>query len=151
MTGRMVIQEIKALSVPADATLDIWSLMASATSPIILHGFELYSDAIAAAMLDINFHRISAVGSGGSASSTEELLNERLTAVTGSFRTLDTTPGTPSGGFMGYQWEQLGPIGHIFTPEMRPLSEISEGYALTLNTATAFIASGFVAWEETGA
>lgn len=151
MSGRMVIQQFKGISVPADSSVDIWSILASATSLVRLHGFELYSNAIAAAMIDVDLHRISAVGSGGAASSTEELLDERFTAVTASLRTLDTTIGTLAGGLMGYQWEQLGPIGHIFTPEMRPLSKVSEGFALTLNTATAFIASGFVAWEETGA
>jgi hypothetical protein len=144
--GRIVYQEFKALSVPG--TCDIWSVLAGAANKIKIHGFELTSNAIAAVILDINFHRITAVGSGGSSSTTEELADESDGAITANVRTLDTTPGANGGGFMGWQWEQLGPLGIIFTPEMRQTSKVSEGFALTLNTATAFIASGFLCYEE---
>jgi len=146
--GRVVYQELKGLSVPADATLDVWSLIASSTQKIKLLGFELTSSAITAGVIDCNLHRISAAGSGGSASTTEELADEETTAVTGSVRTLDTTPGTDAGGLQAWQWEQLGPIGHVYTPEMAPVSKVSEGFALTWNTATSATVSGWICWEE---
>lgn len=145
--GRMVMQQID-VTLASDATQDIWSLMAGASNKIILHGWELTSDATAASIIDINLHRISAVGSVGAASTTEELLDEVDSAVTGSIRTEDTTPGTPSGDLMSYQWEQLGPIGHVFTPEMRPTIKVSEGIALTCNTAATPTLSGWICWEE---
>jgi len=145
--GRMVIQQID-VTLASDATQDIWSLMAAATNKLKLHGWELTSSAVEAAVLDINLHRISAVGSVGDASTTEEKLDEDDGAITGSVRTEDTTPGTPSGPLMSYQWEQLGPVGHIFTPEMRPIIEVSEGIALTCNTAATPTLSGWICWEE---
>jgi len=146
--GRIVYQELKAISVPADATVDVWSLIASGTQQVKLLGWELTSSAIAAAMIDLNLHRITAAGTVGAASTTEELADEDLSAVTASVRTLDTTPGVDGGGLMAYQWEQLGPVGHIWTPEMAPISKISEGFALTWNTATAATVSGWICWEE---
>lgn len=146
--GRIVYQELKGISVPADATCDVWSLIASATHPIVLHGFEMTSNATAAAIIDVNLHRVTAAGTGGTASTTEELADEELSAVTAGVRTLDTTPGADGGGLLGWQWEQLGPIGIVFTPEMRPKAKVSEGFALTWNTATAATCSGWICWEE---
>ena len=145
--GRIVYQDID-LSVTADATQDVWSLMANSSEPITLHGFELTSADVAAEIIELHLHRISAVGSGGSASTTEELADEKFSAVTGSVRTLDTTPGTDAGLLMRWQWEQIGPVGIIFTPEMRPISKVSEGFALTWDTATAATVAGWICWEE---
>lgn len=144
--GRMVIQQID-VTLASDATQDIWSLMAASTNKIKLHGWELTSSATTASVLNINLHRISAVGSGG-ATVTEIKLDEDDGTITGSVRTEDTTPGTDSGGLMSYQWEQLGPVGHVFTPEMRPVIEVSQGIALTCNTAATPTLSGWICWEE---
>ena len=145
--GRIVYQEIN-LTLASDATQDIWSVLASGTRRVILHGWELTSEAVAAAMIDINLHRISAVGSGGAASTTEELADEDYSAVVGSVRFEDTTPGTDAGVIMRYKWEQLGPIGHVYTPEMRLISKVSEGFALTMNTAATPVLGGWICWEE---
>lgn len=148
--GRIVFQEIN-LVIASDATQDIWSVLASATSPVRLHGFELTSNATAAAILDVSLNRITASGSGGAASTTEELADERMSAVTAAFRTEDTTQGASGGLLMRWQWEQLGPISHVFTPETRPISAVSEGFAMRLNTAATPTLGGWVIWEETGA
>lgn len=144
--GRMVIQNID-VTLASDATQDIWSLMAASTNKLKLHGWELTSSAITASVLHITLHRISAVGSGG-AVETEIKLDEDDGAITGSVRSEDTTPGTDSGKLMSYQWEQLGPVGHVFTPEMRPVIEVSQGIALTCNTAATPTLSGWICWEE---
>jgi hypothetical protein len=144
--GRMVIAEIDVV-LASDATQDIWSLMAASTNKLILHGWELTSSATTASVIDINLHRISAVGSLG-ATVTAVKLNEDDGAITGTVRTEDTTPGTDSGKLMSYQWEQLGPVGHVFTPEMRPVIEVSQGIALTCNTAATPTLSGWICWEE---
>ena len=145
--GRIVYQQID-LVIASDATQDIWSVFAAASHKIKMHGWELTSSAVAAATLDINFHRISAVGSGGDSSTSEEQGDEQQGAILANVRTEDTTPGTPSGNFMSYQWEQLGPVGHVWTPEMRMTSLVSEGFALTLNTAATPTLSGYICWEE---
>ena len=145
--GDIYYQQVD-ITIASDATQDLWSLFAGATRKVRLLGWELTSAAVAAALIDINLHRISAVGSAGAASSTEELADELSGALTASVRTEDTTPGTDAGGLMSYQWEQLGPVGHVFTPEMAPISKVSEGFALTCNTAIVATLSGWICWEE---
>ena len=145
--GRIFYQQIDVV-LASDATQDIWSILAGSTARVKLLGWELTSAAIAAAVIDINLHRISAVGSGGAALTTEELADELSGALTASVRTEDTTPGTDAGLLMSYQWEQLGPVGHVWTPEMQPISKVSEGFALTMNTAAAPTLSGYICWEE---
>jgi len=132
----------------SDATQDIWSLMAPAASKIVLHGWELTSTAVAASIIDINLHFISAVGSGGTAATVAYNPTDSTANAVGVLRTGDTTPGTPSGALMSYQWEQLGPVGHTFTPEMRPVIDVSTGIALTCNTAATPTLSGWICWEE---
>lgn len=132
----------------SDASQDLWSVFAAATARVRMHGWELTSAEIAAALMKLQFHRISAVGSGGASSSTEELADEATGAVTANVRTEDTTPGTDAGGMMRYQWEQLGPVGHVWTPEMRPVSKVSEGFALTCQTGVVATLSGWICWEE---
>lgn len=145
--GRMVQAPLNSITIGADSTQDLWSLMAAATNKLILHGWEISSDAIAATLLEVTLLRLSAVGSGGAAV-TEVKLDTDDGAITGIARVGDTTPGTPGDILAGYQWEQLGPLGMIYTPEMRPVIEVSTGIALVCNTADAFEMSGWVCWEE---
>ena len=145
--GRMVQAPLNSITIGADATQDLWSLMAASTNKLILHGWEITSDAIAATLLEVTLLRITAGGSGGTAL-TEVLLNTDDGAITGIARAGDTTPGTPGDILAGFQWEQLGPCGQIYTPEMRPVIEVSTGIALVCNTADAFEMSGWICWEE---
>ena len=145
--GRMVQAPLNSITIAADATQDLWSLMAAATNKIVLHGWEISSDAIVATLLEVTLLRLSAVGSVGAAA-TAVMLDTDDGAITGSVRTGDTIPGTPGDILAGYQWEQLGPLGMIYTPEMRPVIELSTGIALVCNTADAFEMSGWICWEE---
>lgn len=145
--GRMVQAPLNSITIGSDATQDLWSLMAAATNKIILHGWEISSDAIAATLLEVTLLRLSAVGSVGAAV-TEVKLDTDDGAITGSVRVGDTTPGTPGDILAGFQWEQLGPLGVIYTPEMRPVLEVSTGIALVCNTVDAFEMSGWICWEE---
>lgn len=146
--GRMVIAPLDSQSVTSDATQDLWSLMAGANNKIVLHGWEITSNAIAATLLECTLKRISGHGSGGDTSVTEVLLDTDDGTITGSVNARNTTPGTPTATLAGYQWEQLGPLGQIYTPEMRPILEVSTGIALVCNTAAAFEMSGWICWEE---
>ena len=138
---------INSITIGADATQDLWSLMAASTNKIILHGWEVTSDAIAATLLEVTLLRLSVVGSVGAAATVVKLDTDDG-AITGSARVGDTTPGTPGDILAGFQWEQLGPIGQIYTPEMRPVIEVSTGIALVCNTSAAFEMSGWICWEE---
>jgi len=145
--GRMVQAPLNSITIGSDATQDLWSVMAAATNKLILHGWEVTSDAVAATLLEVTLLRLSAVGSVGDAI-TEMMLDTDDGAITGSARSGDTTPGTPGTILAGFQWEQLGPLGIIYTPEMRPVIEVSTGIALVCNTAAAFEMSGWICWEE---
>jgi len=145
--GRMVIAPLNSVTIGADATQDLWSLMTAATNKLILHGWEISSDSIAAVLLEVTLLRLSAVGSVGAAATAVKLDTDDG-AITGSCRVGDTTPGTTGDILAGFQWEQLGPLGIIYTPEMRPVIEVSTGIALVCNTADAFEMSGWVCWEE---
>ena len=146
--GRIVYAQLD-ITLSSDATQDIWNLLAASTNQIKLHGWELSSAAIAAALMDINLHRVSTAGTGGTVV-TEALADETGSSITSALVTDVETPGTPiaAGDLMSYQWEQLGPVGHVFTPEMRPISKVSQGFAVTCNTAITATLSGWVAWEE---
>jgi hypothetical protein len=143
----MVMAPINSITIGADATQDLWSLMAAATNKLVLHGWEITSNAIAATLLEVTLLRLSAVGSVGAAATAVKLDTDDG-AITGSARVGDTTPGTPGDILAGYQWEQLGPLGMVYTPEMRPVIEVSTGIALVCNTAAAFEMSGWICWEE---
>jgi len=136
----------ESVSISADATLDIFSLMSDANNRLKLLGFEITSADTSAETLAITLQHISAVGSGGSTAT--EVLGDSGSGETivGSVRTNDSTPGTADGTIMGFEWEQVGPLGHIWTPEMAPVIHRSHGIALNLRTATAFTMSGWVCW-----
>jgi hypothetical protein len=145
--GRIVYTPFRSVTIGADGTQDLWSLMASATNKLKLHGWEITSDSITAVALEVALLRLSAVGSAG-ATATEVKADTDDGAITGSVRTGDTTPGTPGDVLQGFGWEQLGPLGMVYTPEMRPVIEVSTGIALVCDTSDAFEMSGWVCWEE---
>ena len=145
--GRMVISPLTD-TITASANQDIWSLMAGANNKLILHGWEITSATTTATIIALSLRRLTAVGSVG-AEMTEEQLNEDDTStISGSVRTGDTTDGTESQTLAWFQWEQLGPLGQVYTPEMRPIIEPSGGIALNTADATGFTMSGWVCWEE---
>ena len=144
--GRMIIAPLNSLTVGSDATQDLWSLMAAADNKLILHGWEVTSDAVAATLMEVTLHRISATNTG--AAVTEVKLDEDDGAITGIVLSVGTTISTSTAILAGYQWEQLGPLGMVYTPEMRPVIEVSQGIALICNTADAFEMSGWICWEE---
>ena len=148
--GRMVQAPINSITIGSDATQDLWSLMAASTNKLILHGWEITSNAIAATLLEVTLQGITAHGSVGGAAVTAVKLDTDDGAITANAAAGYTTPGATGGlGILaGFQWEQLGPLGMIYTPEMRPVIEVSTGIALTCNTAAAFEMSGWICWEE---
>ena len=148
--GRMVMAPLNSITISSDATQDLWSVMAAATNKIIIHGWEITSNAIAPTLLEVTLQGITAQGSVGGAALTPVKLNTDDGAITANAAAGYTTPGATGGiGVLaGFQWEQLGPLGMIYTPEMRPVIELSTGIALTCNTAAAFEMSGWICWEE---
>ena len=145
--GRIVWTEFESVVIGSEGTLDVFSLMAASTNKLKVHGWEINSNSVTAVILALSLRKITTVGSGG-ATATEVLNDGDDGSITGSVRVDDTTEGTGVSGIQGYQWEQLGPLSQIYTPEMRPVIELSQGLALHLITATGFTMSGWICWEE---
>jgi len=143
----VIYGNFKSQTVDSDATQDLWNLIGTTTNRLRLLGFEVTSDTLTAELVALTLTRVTDSGTGGNAV-TEERADENDGAPTGVMLTEVTTPGTPSGELMSFEWEQLGPVGHVWIPEMRPICEFSEGFALVVSTAVAFNASGWVCWEE---
>lgn len=145
--GIMVYMPLSSLVVTATQQ-DIFSVRAASGSKIKIHGFELTSNATVGEIAALNFRRVTVSGVGGSAG-TPEPADESLGPSTAITRRLDTTIGTDGGSLKSFQWEQLGPVGLVYTPEMRPTSQPGQGFALTMRApfASATI-SGWACWEE---
>ncbi len=147
--GRIVYKPFAGVAIGADATIDVWNLLGSSAIRIRLLGFELTSAAVAAALTTLTLGFVSTVGTGGTDLNDEQHADDaKSTTILGSLITDVETPGTDAGRLMGFQWEQLGPVGHIFTPEMAPICAAAEGFSLVQTTAIAMTVSGFVCWEE---
>lgn len=148
----MYTAALNSQTVTADATQDLWSILAGASTQIIVYGWEVTSDAVAATLMECTLLRISASGTGGAVPAGFSIDDRQTAATTAVVHARDVNPGTPIGSeiLAGYQWEQLGPLGQIYIPEMRIVCQASEGIALVANTSDAFEMSGFVVWEELG-
>jgi hypothetical protein len=144
----MVYCPLVNLSVTNDADQDIFQLTAGSANKIKLHGFELYSAAIAAEAVRLRLVRRTTDGNGSAATAVKP--DEDDGTITGAVETLATTPGTAGDVLAEYVWEQLGPLVHLPTPEMRIM--IQEGGRIGLNLLTALgattVMAGSVVWEE---
>ena len=146
--GRIIYAPIMGATIPADATSDVFNVIGTSAIRIRMHGWEITSDAVAATLTTLTFGFASTVGSTGSALVEQHAEDGRTTTILGVAVSDADGVGTDAGRIMGYQWEQLGPVGHIWTPEMRPLSVAAEGFSLQLTTAAGFACSGWLCWEE---
>lgn len=144
--GRKVYGPFSGLTVTA-AVQDLCSVVASSSHPVRLLGFEIRSADTAVENIQVEAHHITAVGSGGSAG-TKTLADKSGSASDATFRTLDTTQGASGGLLMPWEWEQVGPLGHTFTPEMAPTAAVSNGFSLRWESAVAATISGWICWEE---
>ena len=137
-----------SLSVPATADVDIWSIVGTSAIRVKLLEFELMSTDIAAELIELRLRRISASGSGGGTFTAKEPTDPLGAASVAVVHTLDTTAGALVNNLRHYAWEQLGPIGKVWTPETIMGSQVSAGFALTTTSAVAFSARGAVTWQE---
>lgn len=147
--GRIVYCPLPDLSVTNDADQDIWELATPATHHFLLHGWELTSASEVAEVVTLRLLRGTASGSVGGAG-TEVNADEDAGTLVGVVETLNTTPGTDGAILQTFEWEQLGPVGMIYTPEMRILMQESGFLKLNLETAlgATTVWNGWLCWEE---
>jgi hypothetical protein len=139
-----------ALAVTTSADQNIWQIT-SATKPLIIHHFELYSATTSDERVKLKLMRYSSAGSGG-AGATEVLLDPGSAALTGAVTQLVTTPGTDGDVLQAWYWSQLSPLVYLPTPECRPVVAVGGYLGLHLGTAVGAERawSGFLTWEEIG-
>ena len=147
--GRMYIAPFDGLSVTTDSTQDIWEITAGSANKVIIHGFELTSAATTAETIQLVLQRYATSGTGGG-TATEVALDEDDSSVTAAVETLNTTIGGTPIVLMGWQWEQLGPLVYLPTPENRIVVQESGILGLSLKTALSgtTLMSGHIVWEE---
>jgi len=147
--GRIVYCPLVNLSVTNDADQDIWELAAPAGNKLVLHGWEVTSAKTSAEIVRLRLLFGTATGNGSAA--TEVVSNnDDAGTIDGVVKTLNTTPGTDGAVLQTFEWEQLGPLGIIYTPEMRPIVNVSTFIKLNLETALSATTSwdGWLCWEE---
>ncbi len=147
--GRMYFAPFDGLAVTNDSSQDIWEITAGSANKVIIHGFEMTSAKTTAEIVALRLVRYATSGSvGGTA--VEVPRDEDDAAVTAAVETLNTTPGGTPVVLMGWQWEQLGPLVYLPTPETRVVVQESGILALNLQTALAATTnwSGHLVWEE---
>ena len=146
--GRMVYCPLDDLQVTDDADQDIWEIMTASTNKAILHGWELTSAATTAEAVQLRLLRGSDTGNGSPA--TPVKADDDDGAITASVDSLALIPGADEGILQTFRWEQLGPLGQIYTPEMRIIIPESSYLKLNLETALAGTTEwdGWICWEE---
>ena len=137
------------VTVTTDPDQDIWVLTAGANDKLLLHEFVLWSASIVAEQLNFRLIRRTDAGSGGGAE-VEVLADEADGSITAALTSIETTPGSAGAVLQEYIWEQLGPLVHLPTPEIR--IKVQEAGKIALNLQTALGGSinmnGWVVWEE---
>jgi len=145
--GRMYWVPFDDIQVTNDSDQDVWELGA-VTNKAILHGWELTSERLTAESIDMRMVRRSTGGNGAAVTKVQG--NSDDSAPLATFEQLALAPRTIGDIIKGYKWEQLGPLGLIYTPQMR--LTVDAGTFLCLNIQSALGAttgwSGFVCWEE---
>ncbi len=133
--------------ISSDATLDVWNLIGTSAIRIRLLGWEVTSNAVAATLTTFSLGFATDNGTGGTAT-TEQNADDGKAGLLGVLITDVGTMGADGGRIQNYQWEQLGSVGHIYTPETAPICAAGAGFALTQATAATWTGSGWVCWEE---
>ena len=145
--SRIYYVPLDDIQITTDADQDVWELSA-VTDKCVLHGFELTSSAITALPVDLRLLRRSSTGNG--AAVTEVRANVDDSQPLAVFEQIATVPGTPGDILMGFKWEQLGPLLHMPTPEMRITADAGSYLCLNIQSALSVTTgwSGWVCWEE---
>ena len=135
-------------SATVSASGDLWQITTTSSTKARLLGWEITSNAIAAEALEIKLVRATTAGSGGTAMD-ENPADPADSAATVIGLVTNSTPASTLVDLQFFAWEQLGPVGMVYTPEMAPIMGVSSSMVLVLTTTpTSFEMSGWVAWEE---
>ena len=135
-------------SATVSASGDLWQIATTSTIKARLLGWEITSNAIAAEALELRLVRADTAGSGGTALD-ENPADPDDSAATVVGLAINSTPASTLTDLQFFAWEQLGPVGMVYTPEMAPIIDVGTAMILVCaTTPTSFEMSGWVCWEE---
>lgn len=138
-------------NVTFSAAGDVIQLAAGSVRGCSIHSWELTSSAVSAEALRIYAAFATTAGSGGTGLS-EVCTNATYSAVTADATAMvaNSTAASTLSNLKGYQWEQLGPVGEVYTPEERPGMGVGDVFVVVLATAPGapIKISGTIKWEE---
>ena len=147
--GRIYYAPFDNIAVTTDPDQDIWEIATTATQKVVLHAFELTSASITAEFVRLRLLRRTASGNGAAVVEVQADQDDAATSTV--VEQLALIPGAIGDILMGFQWEQLGPLIYLPTPEMRPVVQQNGFLALNLQSALAATTnwSGYLVYEET--
>lgn len=136
-------------SVTFSAAGDMWQIATNSSTSAVLLGWEITSSATAAEDLELKLVRFGTAGTGGTGmdENPADETNTVTSGVTGL--AANSTPGSTLTDLQFITWEQLGPVGFNYPPEMRISIKPSSQLGLVCSTTpTSFELSGWVCWGE---
>ncbi len=148
MSQGIYVHDLNGITIAADATQDVWSIMAP-TRRIKLLSFELYSDAVALDIVFLSLTRITDHGSIGALGGGEDPVDPSNDPATATVRVGDTTRADATGVEQIASWTFDGIEPIIYDPKKAaPIATVAFGFSLRWLTATAAVISGQIVWEE---
>lgn len=139
------------LSMGTTADRNFWELVAGASNKCRLLSFEITSAATSAQVIRVFLRFLDVAGTPVTTLDPETNADMDGGVPTATVAGGMITPNaTTDDIIMSFQWDQLGPLGYVFTPEMAPICDVSNGFALECATAPSVDNNfdGFVCWEE---
>ena len=134
------------------AIKDLIEIVAATNVAVIIHELNVTAESVSDEKFLIEFFRISATGSAGSAA-TERPTDPGGAAADSAVEFNNTTQATKSGAIMrAEEWSNLIPFEYYPFIEDRLTVEGGAGYVLELARApsVAVDLSGIIVWEEFG-
>lgn len=149
--SRIYYAPIVTNTITTAGNCDLFQLLTTTTNKSRLLGWEINSSSVVAQALELRLMRRSTAGTGGTALTEVPLDpdNTVTASVAGMSNIVTANLGSAGSVLKHHGWEQIGPYGFIYTPEMAPIITLSTALCLNLITApTSFTLSGWVCWEE---
>lgn len=145
--GRIYTAQFRDITVSAAGELLQLSTSAGICARILK--WEITSSAVTPQSLRLATAFAGTAGSGGTALA-EVARNTANTVVAGASALVKNSVAASSLSYLeSYEWEQMGPVGEVFTPELAPELGVSKSWVLILESApTEFKMAGNITWLE---
>ena len=145
--GRVYTAPFENITVAAAG--DLLQISTDASTTIKILKWEITSNAVTPEALRLSTAIATTAGSGGTAL-VEVCRDTGVTDVSGASGLVKNSVAASGLSYLEpYEWEQLGPIGEVFTPECTIRLGVSSSWVVILDsTPTSFKMAGSITWEE---